>query len=320
VVAASLAACGSESGSDKLSKTDQTTSSEAPMSMSNANAKIMDGFATADTDSTAAPSPSTSGIADNSTPSDFNRQVIYTADLHMQVKDFASTRLTIDQLITSSGGYLLSFTEDESSDRKSGSFKIKVPAKGFNTFIDAIDKLPDKKLSKSINGEDVTEEYADLNARLKAKEVAEARLLSFMENAKTSKDLVAFSNELSQVQEDIERIKGRMRFIDQNVEYSTVNINMYQTLRANGSELDLNEKPGLMTRAGNALNQSADMIVELGKAIVIAAAFLLPLMPVIGAIILIVFMINRRIKRTKSQTSNSPQQNDPTPPSDDQMA
>jgi hypothetical protein len=106
-----------------------------------------------------------------------------------------------------------------------------------------------------------------------------------MENAKTSKDLVAFSNELSQVQEDIERIKGRMRFIDQNVEYSTVNINMYQTLRANGSELDLNEKPGLMTRAGNALNQSADMIVELGKAIVIAAAFLLPLMPVIGAIV-----------------------------------
>lgn len=294
--------------------------------MSKADSKVVDGFRTsntttaetADADTAAAETSQTSsGIADTSTQTDFNRQVIYTADLRMQVKDFANARNTIDKLITNSGGFLLSFTEDQSSNEMSGSFKIKVPANGFNTFIDAIDKMPDKKLSKSINGEDVTEEYADLTARLKAKEVAEARLLAFMESAKTSKDLVAFSNELAQVQEDIERIKGRMRYIDQNVQYSTINIKMYQTLNGDSSEVSLDVQPSLMKKAGNALNKSADMLVELGKAIVIVAAFLVPLLPVIGVIIFIIYIVNRRKKRTKPAPSPTSQQNDQTATSDD---
>jgi hypothetical protein len=322
LLGASLAACGSSSGRSD-DKAEATTSTEAapPMADSDAESKATADTATTNTSAAEEPSQPTSGIADTSTQADFQRQVIYTANLQMQVKDFASTRSAIDQMITSSGGYLLSFSESESSNQQRGSFKIKVPAKGFDSFIDAIDKLPDKKLSKSINGEDVTEEYADLTARLKAKEVAEARLLSFMENAKTSKDLVAFSNELAQVQEEIERIKGRMRFIDQNVEYSTINIDMYQNLSSEGAELaDLDEKPSLLTTAGDALHKSADIIVEVGKAIVIVAAFLLPLLPIIAIIILIIIIVKRRQKKTQSaQVQPTTQQNDPTSPGDDQI-
>ncbi|MBD3920385.1 DUF4349 domain-containing protein [Paenibacillus sp. PR3] len=322
LLAAGLVACGSsDSGRSELKAADATTSTE---SASAASSEAADGHSDADTNAAAntaaeAPSQSGSGIADTAAQADFNRQVIYTADLQMQVKDFAGARSAIDKLIASSGGYLLSFTENESTNRMSGSFKIKVPAKGFNSFISAIDKLPDKKLSKSINGEDVTEEYADLSARLKAKEVAEARLISFMESAKTSKDLVAFSNELAQVQEDIERIKGRMRYIDQNVAYSTINIDMYQNLNGdNSTELDLNEKPGLMKKAGDALQQSSDMIVAFGKALVIIAAFLLPILPIAAIIILIVIIVNRRRKRTAPVPAAqiAPPVNDPATPVD----
>jgi len=328
LLAAGLVACGSSDNSD-LKAADQATSTETAV-----------GYADADTAvsaNTAAETPIQpgSGIAETAAQVDFNRQVIYTADLHMQVKDFASVRSAIDQLIASSGGYLLSFTENESSDRLSGSFKIKVPAKGFNSFIHAIDQLPDKKLSKSINGEDVTEEYADLSARLKAKEIAEARLISFMEDAKTSKDLVAFSSELAQVQEDIERIKGRMRYIDQNVAYSTVNIEMYQNLSGGSSaELDLNEKPGLMKKAGDALQQSWDMMVAFGRALVIVGAFLLPLLPIIGVIVLVIVIVNHRRKRIAATKQAAPslngqseqteqieqkEQTEQTPPHDDNL-
>ncbi|GMK38904.1 hypothetical protein PCCS19_19580 [Paenibacillus sp. CCS19] len=306
LLAAGLVACSSSNDRSE-SKAVEMASTEAAAPQSNSAAAD----AAADADSGAvntAAGQQGSGIADTSAQESFNRQVIYTANLQMQVKDFASARNAIDQLIASSGGYLLSFNEEESSNRMSGSFKIKVPAKGFNTFIDAIDKLPDKKLSKSINGEDVTEEYADLSARLKAREVAEARLISFMENAKTSKDLVAFSNELAQVQEDIERIKGRMRFIDQNVEYSTINIDMYQTLNGDEADLELNEKPGLMKKAGDSLHQSADMVVSFGKALVIIGAFLLPLLPIIAIIVLAVVIVKRRSKRKASTAQTAPPQ------------
>lgn len=319
MLAASLAACGS--GDD--AKSEESSNENAATTATDTS----DGYALAQKDeaaraNTEVPSvdQTASGIADTAAQAEFHRQVIYTADLHMQVKDFAGTRNAIDQLITKSGGYLLSSTENASSDRLSGSFSIKVPAKGFNTFIDAINKLPDKKLDKSIKGEDVTEEYADLTARLKAKEVAEKRLLSFMENAANSKDLVAFSNELAKVQEEIEQIKGRMRFIDQNVDYSTINIEMYQTLSGqDGSEMDLDEKKGLMTKASNALHKSADMIVTLGRALVIIAAFLLPILPIIIIVGLIIFYIKRRKRRAKPVTVITPQQNDPTPPANDNL-
>lgn len=295
-----LVACGSSGGSKNSSKSeakDQVASAAAASSTA---------------------SQSASGIAaDPSAQADFHRQVIYTANLQMQVKDFANARSAIDQLIISSGSYLLSSTEDESSNRLSGSFKIKVPAKGFSTFIADIDKLPNKKLNKSITGEDVTEEYADLSARLKAKEVAEARLLSFMESAKSSTDLVAFSNELAQVQEDIERIKGKMRYIDQNVEYSTINIDMYQTLSGDGSGLNLDEKQSLLKKAGNSLRQSIEIILQLGNSLVIIAAFLLPLLPIIGILVLLVVIVKRRRKRAKSDDRAIPQQNDLSPPGDD---
>ncbi|WP_164779461.1 DUF4349 domain-containing protein [Paenibacillus kobensis] len=320
LLTASLAACGSGSD-DKSSSEDAKAAEASPPAMARSNSELKNETTTADA-ATGTASQTDSGIADTSAMANVHRQVIYTANLQMQVRDFASARNTIDQLIISSGGYLLSFAEDESSNRLSGSFKIKVPAKGFDSFIDSIDKLPDKKLSKNISGEDVTEEYADLSARLKAKEAAETRLFSFMESAKTSKDLVSFSNELAQVQEAIEQIKGRMRYIDQNVDYSTVDIDMYQTLSRDGREVDLDENPGLMTKAGDALRHSADMIVALGRALVIAAAFLLPLLPFAAIVIIIIVIVKRRRRQraqAESETRSISHQNDNTPTSDDHL-
>src|SRR5690606_38457488 len=112
-----------------------------------------------------------------------------------------------------------------------GSFVIKVPASGFQSFLTGLEKLKkDEEFQRHVQGQDVTEEYVDLTSRLKAKQVVEARLLSFMEKATDTKDLLEFSNELARVQEEIERIKGRMRYIDENVSFSTVELRMYQVL------------------------------------------------------------------------------------------
>lgn len=69
----------------------------------------------------------------------------------------------------------------------------------------------------------------DLESRLKAKQMMEAQYIDFMKKATKPADLVQFANQLGEIQEQIEQIKGRMRYIDQNVSFSTVELRLYQT-------------------------------------------------------------------------------------------
>lgn len=90
------------------------------------------------------------------------------------------------------------------------------------SFLDGLEELEVISFQKNVHGQDVTEEYFDIHSRLGAKQFVEARLLDFMEKAQRTDDLLAFSSELAKVQEEIERFKGRIRYLDQIVEYSTI--------------------------------------------------------------------------------------------------
>src|SRR5690606_18783760 len=75
---------------------------------------------------------------------------------------------------------------------------------------------------------DVTEEYVDLQSRLRSKQAVEERLLSFMKEAEKTDDLLKISNDLARVQEQIEQIKGRMNYLENHVAFSTITINIQE--------------------------------------------------------------------------------------------
>src|SRR6185437_2903736 len=100
-----------------------------------------------------------------------------------------------------SGGYMLSFHETSNDREVSGTLTVKVPADNFQSFLDQLQNMNTIKFQKSMEGQDVTEQYIDNTSRLKAKQVVESRLLAFMEKATNSHDLLEFSNELGRVQE-----------------------------------------------------------------------------------------------------------------------
>ncbi|UUZ85551.1 DUF4349 domain-containing protein [Paenibacillus sp. P26] len=159
----------------------------------------------------------------------YSRKIIYTARLTMQVDNYQQKQAEVQEAVRQSGGYILQFSEMSSASEKGGTMSIKVPASGFQPFLDRLERIS-PALQKNVQGQDVTEEYVDLDARLKAKQVAESRSLSFMEKATKTDELVAFSNELGKVQEEIERIKGRMRYLEQNVAYSTIELRISQII------------------------------------------------------------------------------------------
>ena len=157
-----------------------------------------------------------------------NRKLIYKAYVTIEVEDFGEARSKIRSLVQLAGGYQLNFNEINSEHDRSGHFTIKVPASGFMDLLNRLEELSPDHYESKVTGQDVTEEYVDLEARLKVLEVTEQRLLSFMEQAASTGDLVIFSQELNDVQQDIERIKGRMRYLEQNVAYSTIELTVYE--------------------------------------------------------------------------------------------
>jgi hypothetical protein len=227
----------------------------------------------------------------------FNRKLIYKANLVMEVADYGAAQTKLRNLAALSGAYILQFSETTNDHERSGNYTIKVAAKGFASFLDGLGQIS-PSLQRSVQGQDVTEEYVDLDARLKAKQEEETRLLAFMDKAQKADDLVAFSNQLDKVQTDIEQIKGRMRYLDQNVALSTVELRLYQPLA--GAGLRSGTAP-FGQRLQHALDGSFKATGEIAQGAVIVVAALLPLL-VLCAILLAVYLWlrSRRARKLRS--------------------
>ncbi|WP_338555667.1 DUF4349 domain-containing protein [Paenibacillus sp. KS-LC4] len=160
----------------------------------------------------------------------FNQKLIYTATMTMEVDDYEAAAQQLRNAIHQAGGYILAFQDGQYGNEQGASYTIKVPAQGFMSFVERLEGIENKHLERELKGTDVTEEYVDLEARLKAKQVVEQRLLSFMDKAQQADDLVKFSQQLAKVQEEIEQIKGRTRYLDKNVAFSTIELRLYQPI------------------------------------------------------------------------------------------
>lgn len=141
--------------------------------------------------------------------------LIYNADLHMAVFQVASTQKKVIALAKAKHGFLA-----RQDDR---SVVVRVPARQFQATLDGIEELGDVT-RRRIEARDVTEEFRDLTIRLRNFEVVRGQLEKLLERADEVKDALAVQRELTQITEQIERIKGRLRFLEDRIAFSTITI------------------------------------------------------------------------------------------------
>jgi len=157
------------------------------------------------------------------------QMVIYRADLQLRVKKFEETLQKLEEKVDSYGGYISeSNVSRDGNEQISGRIAIRIPQKNFQAFLHDAEGQAIEVLQRNITGTDVTEEYVDLESRLKSKRVVEERLITFMKSAEKTEDLLKISNDLAVVQEEIETIQGRMKFLENQTSYSTVTISLYE--------------------------------------------------------------------------------------------
>ncbi len=167
-----------------------------------------------------------------------DRLIIRTANLSLTVKDAAAALDIVKSTAASLGGFVAdSQTVRLDKDRVRVSATIRVPADKFD---DALKQVKQSALhvnSESIKGQDVTEEYSDLNARLRNLEATEKELLALMttvrEKTQKAEDILAVQRELNNVRQQIEQLKGRIQYVDRSVALATITLDLVpETLEA----------------------------------------------------------------------------------------
>ncbi|WP_226038203.1 DUF4349 domain-containing protein [Aquibacillus saliphilus] len=159
-----------------------------------------------------------------------DRKVIYNANLQVEVKDYNQATNELESQVEEAGGFIVESTSHGGSENglQEGSMTVRIPQENFQQFINVVEEGNMKVVDKSVSGQDVTEEFVDLKSRLKSKQVVEERLLSFMEEAKKTEDLLKISNDLSEVQTEIEQITGRINYLQNKADLATVTLHIYE--------------------------------------------------------------------------------------------
>ena len=151
-----------------------------------------------------------------------DRMLIWKANLSIQVWSVSNAVSEVTSLIEHQGG----FVEHKSdSGEESASITLRVPSKTFNTAVASFETLGTVTY-RNIEGQDVTEQYIDVEARLKNKIVLRDRLKQLLEKATGVKDVLAIETELNRVQGDIDSMEGQIKSLKGQVDYATVSLSL----------------------------------------------------------------------------------------------
>lgn len=156
------------------------------------------------------------------------RKVIHQAELYTSVEDLDKAEKKIEQFVHDYEGYTTNSNMYQETDEeaRNGHITVRIPEKNFQDFLNDIEDEVLEVVERDVSGTDVTEEYVDLEARLKSKQAVEERLLNFMEDAEKTEDLLKISEDLDEVQGEVEALQGKMNYLESQIDYATVNISM----------------------------------------------------------------------------------------------
>lgn len=201
-----LVACGAAPQSAPLAPSERATGGSAP----------------------AAEAPAQPQDAANQSPSQpaFTRLIIKNGAVSIQVLNVADAETAIRALVAELQGYIVRVDTSGTAPNQYTEIAFRVPADRFDQALARIEELADKILSRNVTGDDVTEEFVDLESRLRNLELTRDRLLELLQRADQVEDALNVNQALSDVQGQIEQIKGRMQFLQQSAALSTITVSL----------------------------------------------------------------------------------------------
>jgi hypothetical protein len=165
--------------------------------------------------------------ATGSTRPESGRLIIRTAEIRMRVASLDAAEAGLKAKVAELGGYILSAQRSGVDDTAVMQVTFRVPAESFDQALATVQALAKVVITKDLKGQDVTEEYVDLDAQLRNLEATRSRLLSFLDKAVKVDDALAVQRALTDIQGQIERIAGRIKYLRQSAALSTITVHLF---------------------------------------------------------------------------------------------
>lgn len=163
-------------------------------------------------------------------PTVIERKIIRNADLTLEANALEEAQNKITAITESKGGFVIessqSGSDAEVTTRDTVTMTIRIPAAKFNETLDEIRRTSSRVIVENVKGQDVTEEFIDIEARLKTKKALEEQFLGIMKQSKSVEDALNIQRELADVRGEIEKIEGRKRFLENQASLSTIKIRL----------------------------------------------------------------------------------------------
>lgn len=261
-----------------------------------------------------------SGIPiEDSTTIQTERVVIKNASIGIIVEDPAPVLNTIGRIAEESGGFIVNSNLYKSQTEQglevpAANITIRVPADLLGATLEEIKKLlddPEKDVQyENVSGEDVTSEYTDLQSRLTNLEQAKAQLETIMDDAFKTEDVLSVYNELIQVTEQIEVLKGRIQYYNEASRLSSVEISI--VARESIKELSIGGwQPAGVAR--DAIQALIDTLQFLANAAIWIILYILPVGLCLFIPVFLIFLAVRaaiRRRKQKKELSNQSEVDD----------
>ena len=159
-----------------------------------------------------------------------NRMIVKNAELQLVVADTDTAMDLVTQIVADAGGYIISsrvwYEEWENMSYKYASLTLGIPVIQFETAMRRLRGTAIQVIDESASGQDVTDEYVDLESRLVNLRATRDRIREFLDQAEDVEQALQVNAELSAVEAEIETVQGRMNYLFDRAAYSTISVQL----------------------------------------------------------------------------------------------
>jgi tellurite resistance protein len=243
------------------------------------------------------------------------RMIVWTGDISLVVKDTEESVEEIESVAKGLGGYVADSSSWYQAEVMRARLTIRVPAGQFDAAMDRLKELSIKVERRNVSTQDVTEEYTDLDSRLRNLEATETELLELLTDVRQrtgkAEDVLAVHRELSNIRGQIEQAKGRMQYLSKMAAMATINIELIPDVLARPIVVAGWRPSGTVANALRSLVRTLQWVAD---AAIWTVFYLLPVLLVAAIPFLVLRLAWRRWKRRGEKAA--PEGRDSTPSED----
>ncbi len=229
-------------------------------------------------------------------PTVMERKIIRNADLQLEANAPEETQQKISAIAESKGGFVIESTQSSSNvkttTRDTVTMTLRVPSAKFDEALGEIRQTASRVIVETVKGQDVTEEFIDIEARLKTQKALEEQFLEIMKRSNSVEDALNVQTEIARVRGEIEKVEGRKRFLENQVSLSTIKIKLQSPTAFSTNS------PGFFSQlkesVGNGLDAALSFILGL-------VTVLIALLPFFLLVVLPIYFVLRYLWRKRKK-------------------